>query len=355
MGRWMMAVFAVLASMLALAGGHGRLIEPPSRATMWRYGFDTPANYNDHELYCGGFSRQWQKNGGKCGICGDAWDMPKPRPHEAGGKYGNGIIVRKYKKGSKITIRVELTANHKGYFEFRLCPNNAPHRVATQECLDLYLLKIAKKSNGGTYGDEPAMGHETRYYPAVGSKVFEMRYQLPENLTCTQCILQWRYIAGNNWGMCPNGTGQVGCGPQEEFRACADVAILDTTGAADETPFDNEIETDEVPKGTKPETGEEEGQNIFIFIAVGTVIVIAGMFCFIYLYFYKRQVVKEWWEQKNISIISRNQPETGFHFWENHKNKLRFWRSETINEKEKNFAIPQPVPPPRTKRQINKV
>lgn len=42
----------------------------------FRYGFSTPPNYNDHELYCGGFTRQWQTNGGKCGICGDAWDMP---------------------------------------------------------------------------------------------------------------------------------------------------------------------------------------------------------------------------------------------------------------------------------------
>lgn len=55
--------------------GHGRLIEPPSRASAWRYGFNTPHNYNDHELYCGGFTRQWVKNEGKCGICGDAWDM----------------------------------------------------------------------------------------------------------------------------------------------------------------------------------------------------------------------------------------------------------------------------------------
>lgn len=48
--------------------GHGRLIEPPSRASAWRYGFDTPPNYNDHELYCGGYTTQWKKNSGKCGM-----------------------------------------------------------------------------------------------------------------------------------------------------------------------------------------------------------------------------------------------------------------------------------------------
>ena len=37
-------------------------------------------------------------------------------------------------------IRVELTANHMGYFEFRLCPNNNPAKVASQRCLDQYIL-----------------------------------------------------------------------------------------------------------------------------------------------------------------------------------------------------------------------
>lgn len=65
-----------------------------------------------------------------------------------------------------------------------------------------------------------------RYYPGPGSNViFRSNYKLPEGLTCTQCVLQWRYVAGNNWGNCPNGTGMVGCGPQEQFRGCADVAI----------------------------------------------------------------------------------------------------------------------------------
>lgn len=78
MTKWILfSSILVLPSLFQLAESHGRLIEPPSRASMWRYGFSTPPNYNDHELYCGGFTRQWQTNGGKCGICGDAWDLPK--------------------------------------------------------------------------------------------------------------------------------------------------------------------------------------------------------------------------------------------------------------------------------------
>ena len=39
-----------------------------------------------------------------------------------------------------------------------------------------------------------------------------------------------------NVGQCKNGTGAVGCGPQEEFRACSDVAITNSDGSADDTP-----------------------------------------------------------------------------------------------------------------------
>ena len=34
--------------------GHGRLMEPPARNTMWRFGFPTIPNYEDSEMFCGG-------------------------------------------------------------------------------------------------------------------------------------------------------------------------------------------------------------------------------------------------------------------------------------------------------------
>lgn len=139
-------MIGMLMHAIDVCNGHGRLIEPPSRSSAFRYGFQTPPNYNDHELYCGGFTRQ-QKNGGKCGECGDAWgkvclffliqisdfrfnhlktkkiwffsvDMPEPRPNEYGGKYGLGVIVRKYSPGATMPIRVELTASHMGWAKF---------------------------------------------------------------------------------------------------------------------------------------------------------------------------------------------------------------------------------------------
>ena len=32
-----------------------RLIEPPSRPSLWRYGFGTAVNFNDDEVMCGGY------------------------------------------------------------------------------------------------------------------------------------------------------------------------------------------------------------------------------------------------------------------------------------------------------------
>lgn len=112
-GALLMLLLMSAASLPRPCHGHGRLIEPPSRASAWRYGFQTPPNYNDHELYCGGFQRQ-QRNGGKCGECGDAWDVPLPRPNEYGGRWGQGVVVRKYNPSADITLRVELTASHMG-------------------------------------------------------------------------------------------------------------------------------------------------------------------------------------------------------------------------------------------------
>lgn len=35
---------------------HGRLMDPPARNSMWRFGFPNPVNYNDNELFCGGWA-----------------------------------------------------------------------------------------------------------------------------------------------------------------------------------------------------------------------------------------------------------------------------------------------------------
>jgi len=215
------------AALFKEAGGHGRLRHPAGRSTMWRYGFPTPENVNDHELNCGGFGKQ-QDNNGLCGVCGDPFDQPRPRDNEMGGRYGLGIVAEEYVEGQMIDIEVELTAYHQGYFEFRLCPHNTRRRPAQQACFDQHLLR---REGGGV-----------RFLPLppeqVGSRYW-MRYRLPEGVSCALCVLQWRYWAGNSWGRCDNGTESIGCGPQEEFRACADLAIHSSNGKYDSRPSED--------------------------------------------------------------------------------------------------------------------
>ncbi len=59
---------------------------------------------------------QYDKNGGKCGVCGDSWDDQRPRDHENGGQFGNGIIGKRYVIGQVKFIIPEM-ARTKTFFE----------------------------------------------------------------------------------------------------------------------------------------------------------------------------------------------------------------------------------------------
>ncbi|ESO86390.1 hypothetical protein LOTGIDRAFT_195131, partial [Lottia gigantea] len=203
---------AVLVSLciIDVVTGHARFIEPPSRASMWRYGFNTPPDYNDNEGFCGGRERLI-RNGGRCGICGDPYDA-NVKPHEVGGKYATGQIVKNYRAGQTFTAKIEVTANHKGYFEFRLCANNDVTREVTQECLNRNILTLAN-------------GSGTKYFVDSSNGIKQVQLFLPATIVCSHCVLQWRYRSGNSWGTDPDGTSCIGCGPQEEYYACSDISI----------------------------------------------------------------------------------------------------------------------------------
>jgi hypothetical protein len=108
-----------------------------------------------------------------------------------------------------------LTASHLGFFEFRLCPDTSMETEVNQECLDDNLLTLFHKDTRFNITDS-------------NPRIYEITASLPLGLTCQRCVLQWTYTAGNNWGKCEDGTGRVGCGPQETFRGCADVSIWST-------------------------------------------------------------------------------------------------------------------------------
>ncbi|UJR32265.1 hypothetical protein I4U23_019730 [Adineta vaga] len=198
---------------------HGYLFEPIARSSAWLTdpSFKDCCTYSGHmEMFCGGIGHQWNNNGGKCGICGEPYDRAV-KLFEKGGRMYLGKIVQTYAQGQQIDVKIKLSANHQGYFEFRLCSlDSTPNADATQECLDNYLLTILD-SNSTKYRDI------TRH----GSDTITTRVQLPSNLACQHCVFQWRYTTGNNWGRDPT-TNKSGPGlgkENETFMGCSDISI----------------------------------------------------------------------------------------------------------------------------------
>lgn len=213
-----------LSHLMPAVVGHARLLHPPSRASMWRFGFNAPIDYNDNEGFCGGAAVLHETYNGKCGVCGDVWD-PIPRAHERGGPFYSGYVTATFKAGEIVTAVVQLTANHGGFFEFRVCPYDNPEAgdleldtagkmvEVSQACLDKHLLRMENGQGTKFYLNSTNIG----YYNAS--------VKLPVDLHCKKCLFQWRYKTGNSWGTDENGYSCVGCGKQEEFKACADIII----------------------------------------------------------------------------------------------------------------------------------
>lgn len=190
--------------------GHGMLMDPVNRASRWRVDKTGYADYNDNQGFCGGFYQQWNVNGGKCGFCGDSYNTAPPRSHELGGYYGQGVIVKAYTQGSTVPLNVKITANHRGYVYFKIC--NLDIEKESDACFERYPLTSPS-------------GDDRFYLPTTSAGEFIFSVRLPSNLWCNHCVIQWTYVAGNNWGMCSNGTGMLGCGNQEHFRTCSDIRI----------------------------------------------------------------------------------------------------------------------------------
>jgi len=197
---------------IASVHGHGKMMRPPSRSSVWRVPefsqFNPTPNWSDNELYCGAL-HQADDPGTNCGVCGDPISQAQPRDNERGGKYANGIITGRYTAGQVIDVEVDLNAAHLGNMEWRLCTDA---NRETQDCFNQHVLQRAD-------------GRGTKLAVDQGPNWYRTQLRLPAGVTCNPCVIQWNYRAGNNYGTCPDGSQALGCGPQETFRGCADVVI----------------------------------------------------------------------------------------------------------------------------------
>ncbi|XP_048251865.1 hybrid signal transduction histidine kinase B-like [Haliotis rufescens] len=166
-----------------------------------------------------------------CGVCGDRKLPGRTGDNVAGGKYALGIIVASYVQGSVIDVTVKLTANHRGFFEFRLCPHNNPNVVVSQDCLDnnrLHIVRVTRED-----GSVEVVGGPHFSFTEDTNFIYIVTLRLPSHISCTQCILQWHYKAAqhNNLHLC----NYIGCGDQEHYVNCADVEITPLTNTSPTT------------------------------------------------------------------------------------------------------------------------
>ncbi|OWF55507.1 hypothetical protein KP79_PYT23102 [Mizuhopecten yessoensis] len=207
-------ILVILASLESVEC-RGKMMEPVQRSSLWRKGYNTPQNMEDSGLNCGGYWYQWQSNKGRCGVCGDPADVD-PKPNEDIHQYAKGIIVQRYLTSDKfIDVTIEVKKNMLGYFEFRLCPDVSETRPVTQKCLDQHPLDIS--------------GHGKRYRPDREGNIF-LKLNIPKEVTCEHCVLQWKWHTAMNWGICKDKSSGLGCGDQEELYNCADISI--TSGSS---------------------------------------------------------------------------------------------------------------------------
>jgi len=196
-----MKVTAVAAFLACLAiaeiAGHGRIVNPPTRGSLWRlpeYEWANPGRQpDDQELFCGG-TGVTDPYVGACGVCGDSILDARPRKHEIGGEYERGIVVRNYTVGQTIPIEIFIAVNHGGWHEFRLCPFSETG-AETEECFNRHLLRFSDGSTRQGIG---------------GNQDLRTSLILPAGLRCSRCVLQWHWY---------------GEGSRQYYRNCADVSI----------------------------------------------------------------------------------------------------------------------------------
>ncbi len=194
MSQYFITSVILLFIFLTKVESHGYLSNPPARNAAWKYGFKVPPNYDVMSLNCGG-------RGSKCSVCGDNF-FAKNKPHETGGTFAKGVIVKTYTMGSTIDVEITITANHQGYFQFKVCPVTNNNVEVTQDCLDKNVLVIN--------------GNSLRRNLAASESVTKMTVKLPNGLTCERCVLQWHWIATIT---------------QEDYFNCADIRIVNGGGA----------------------------------------------------------------------------------------------------------------------------
>lgn len=237
------ALGAGMRSQIAASGGNYTPFNPFSRSFVWR-----------------------------AGICGDAVGGGD---HKKGGKYyGGGRLAETYAAGSVVDFATTVLFHHNGFVEFFVCNMDAckDDDISPRCFQDGYCRRLLRAKNKSCdSGNSKQCGPIDRnnpgrwYLPCKKEKVDTfgggqgtMKYQIPNDLTCTHCVVLWYYVSSTtcnvsgvreyfegpdkpNWGNCPGQNGAIGgfraknptCGGKlfaEEYLQCADIAVYGSSG-----------------------------------------------------------------------------------------------------------------------------
>ena len=193
------------------------------------------------------------------GVCGD------------GGQWGEDSDFLGYMDGPQTTfapgdvveIVVEISAHHQGHFELGVCREQLSHSTEEpQACLDqLKLKRVPPPSDcvpNDARGDcQPMLEtQQERWYLSPGTGTKKMHFQIPEDLHCEACTLQWRWWTGND---CP-GPG-YGCYFQR---------MRELGWAAEDWCHEQCGECDEAAQHAEPRCKPEEFKNCADIVVKGT-------------------------------------------------------------------------------------
>lgn len=204
------------------------------------------------------------------GLCGDAANVPQSLM--AGGSLYTGEIGADstYRQGDSIDIKVWVSTHHHGWFEFYVCDKSDladPAGRITQACLNKHKLLRSQSDPLNESPIDPEYPGRFYMYPkchmslnADGQGYMRIKYDLPRDLNCDHCVLQWWYVTANTCygggygnvvksrfpntysncigdgmarGWLPRSDMSI-CGDiyPEEFWNCADIRILPREGTS---------------------------------------------------------------------------------------------------------------------------
>lgn len=222
MNRLFLALLA-LTAILASVNGHARLWDPVNRATAWRKFPNDFPRYDHDSHWCGVMDKkEWANNQKltwldnsrdvKCGIAGGVYKNGNNGPtsigvggqvisryidmysFEYGATYYRGTIVKTYQKGTNITVEMEVTANHGGDVQFRLCEAGENGEDPDMQCFHDHPLKF---KNGKVAVELNSVKPVMKTCLSCGgnkkTEFFKFIVQLP-NKPCKHCILQMAWF-----------------------------------------------------------------------------------------------------------------------------------------------------------------